>query len=357
MRVFVAEWCVAGGTLNDATGTPWGPASLAAEGHAMLSAVTSDLADLPGITVETLRHVALDCLPTDPRVGMVSVARAADLESALDAAVARSDAAIVIAPEFDGHLEGWSRRVLLRGGRLLSCEPELIAWAADKHRTAEWLAARGLPAPRGIALDRGDSWPHDATFPVVIKPRFGAGSQGVLRIDGPHAWPGAGPGGPTRVEALMPGVAASVALLRGTSETVVLPPSAQRLSADGRFQYLGGSCPLAEPWGSRATRLGERVAEFLPAGAGYLGLDLVLGADPGGRDDAIIEINPRWTTSYVGLRVLARGNLMGAVLDLARGNSPRLAFQSGRVEFAPNGRVQFEAAAPATLAGLVGSAD
>ena len=53
----------------------------------------------------------------------------------------------------------------------------------------------------------------------------------------------------------------------------------------------------------------------MPGLSGYVGVDVVLGND--GRDWAI-EINPRLTTSYVGLRALAGFNLAEAMLAVAR---------------------------------------
>ena len=46
----------------------------------------------------------------------------------------------------------------------------------------------------------------------------------------------------------------------------------------------------------------------------------MLGDDPAGADDVVIEINPRLTTSYLGLRRLARDNLADAC-----GRGPRRA--------------------------------
>jgi predicted ATP-grasp superfamily ATP-dependent carboligase len=71
---------------------------------------------------------------------------------------------------------------------------------------------------------------------------------------------------------------------------------------------------------------------------GYIGVDLVLGADPDGQDDHVIEINPRLTTSYVGLRALSRNNLAAAMLVVAEGREPALSWHDGVVEFSADGR-------------------
>ena len=78
------------------------------------------------------------------------------------------------------------------------------------------------------------------------------------------------------------------------------------MSDDGRFVYLGGSLPLPHALASRATRLAQQAVAALPDPLGYVGVDLVLGADADGADDYVIEINPRLTTSYIGLRAAAR---------------------------------------------------
>ena len=75
----------------------------------------------------------------------------------------------------------------------------------------------------------------------------------------------------------------------------------------------------------------------MPGLQGYVGVDVVLGDD---RRDWAIEINPRLTTSYVGLRALARFNLAEAMLAAVRGDPlPRLDWSPGPTEFTPHGRV------------------
>jgi hypothetical protein len=88
-------------------------------------------------------------------------------------------------------------------------------------------------------------------------------------------------------------------------------------------------------------RLARAAVETLPEPTGYLGIDLVLGPDPGGAEDMVIEVNPRLTTSYVGLRVAAADgvNLAAAMLDVRLGRQPRLSFRTVELEFDPDGRV------------------
>ena len=126
-------------------------------------------------------------------------------------------------------------------------------------------------------------------------------------------------------------------MLCGPARFTPLPACRQWLSNDGRFQYLGGITPLPEPLAQRARELGTAAVAALPPTVGYVGIDLVLGAAEDGRDDVVIEVNPRLTTSYVGLRQLARTNLAAAMLDIARGQPVAPLFHDGRLGFSADG--------------------
>ena len=73
---------------------------------------------------------------------------------------------------------------------------------------------------------------------------------------------------------------------------------------------------------------------------GYVGVDIVLGDAPDGSADWVIEINPRLTTSYVGLRALARGNLAGVLLAVVQREAlPELGWHEGTVAWSADGAV------------------
>ena len=159
-------------------------------------------------------------------------------------------------------------------------------------------------------------------------------------VSGPHDVPPAY-AWRRRLERYMPGLPASVALLCGPSGNITLAPCKQRLSDDGRFRYLGGESPLAAGMTDRAAALAQRAIAALPETVGYVGVDLVLGHDPHGSEDAVIEVNPRLTTSYVGLRAAAQSNLAEAMWRIAHGEALSVAFAERPLEFDPAGNVSF----------------
>ena len=164
--------------------------------------------------------------------------------------------------------------------------------------------------PHGCLLNRGQSPPDGSVFPCVLKPLDGAGSLAVQRLD--HAselvsalWPS----NPMRLEQFCPGVPCSAGVLGGPAGHVLLPPFRQRLSEDGRFSYLGGQLLCRAGLRLRAEHLAACAATILHDCVGYAGIDFVLGLAPDGSADVAVEINPRLTTSYIGLRHAVRENL------------------------------------------------
>jgi tyramine---L-glutamate ligase len=143
------------------------------------------------------------------------------------------------------------------------------------------------------------------------------------------------------LQEFVPGRAASVAFLCGPAGNVPLAPVYQLLSEDGRFKYLGGELPIPGEMADRAVKLAQRAVDCVPGLLGYVGVDLVLGDAADGSRDYAIEINPRLTTSYVGLRALADFNIAVAMLRAA--NGPRLEpprWRRGQIRFGPEGAVE-----------------
>jgi predicted ATP-grasp superfamily ATP-dependent carboligase len=246
---------------------------------------------------------------------------------------AQSDWTLLIAPETAGVLAQRAGLVELVGGRLLSPGTASITLAANKQATMDHLGRRQYPVPRGGLLSAAAGALEKVPFPAVLKPIDGCGSQDVrllasaeeitpnLELD---RW---------RLEEFVPGLAVSVAMLCGPAERYALPACEQRLSSDGRFTYLGGRLRLPAKLDGRARNLALAAMMAMPPTTGYVGIDLVLGDEADGSGDRIIEINPRLTTSYIGLRELAESNLAAAMLAVAEGRPADLRFSNKEIEF------------------------
>lgn len=280
----------------------------------MLSALLEDLARCPRVQISTL----LDLQRSPPRHWseriVIQRMRPSAEKETFCALAAVVDWSLVIAPEFDGILAERSRWVEEAGGRLLGSSPEAIHQTADKLFLSQLWSARGIPTPS-----------PELTYPLVCKPRFGAGSQATFLVHDEeelerarHRAYAEGWRGELMLQRYTAGRAVSVAFLSGGGKRHSLPAVEQRLSCDGRFRYLGGRLPLPDNLDRRARRLAERASECVEGLHGWFGVDLVLGDAKDGSGDVAIEINPRLTTSYLGLRQLARFNLAEALLEVVK---------------------------------------
>jgi predicted ATP-grasp superfamily ATP-dependent carboligase len=336
MNLFIYEYTCAAGTGPGCEG-------LQAEGWAMLASLLDDFGRLPGITLATL---LAESLPQSCPNGVCRRTRAGDEARAFGELAGWADYTVLVAPEFDGLLETRCAWVLEAGGRLLGPSPAAVGLTADKLTLASHLQQCAVPTPETDLLEVQAPLPP-FPFPIMSKPRFGAGSLATVVVRDRGEWQEltscAGreaTHGELIVQPFLPGQAASVAFLVGPKRQLALLPASQRLSQDGRFHYLGGKLPLPAALGRRAVAVAGRAVQAVPELLGYVGVDVVLGAAADGSTDFVIEINPRLTTSYVGLRRLAETNLAQVLFAVALDKEvPPLAWRPGVVEFDTSGRV------------------
>jgi predicted ATP-grasp superfamily ATP-dependent carboligase len=290
----------------------------------MYSAVRDDFAALPGVEVVVLTEAS------------------GSEEIEFRRLASHSDFTVVIAPEFDDILLTRCRWVLDCGGRLLGPTLDAVKLTADKWALADHLRKHGIPTPPCWRLGFASEPP-----PWVCKPRFGAGSL-ATRVIRDHVELAAflelsrktGWNSEHIVQPIVPGLPASVAFLIGRNASVALTPTAQDLSSDGQLRYCGGFLPLPPPLAERALQLTQSAIRCVPGLSGFVGVDVVLGGAADASEDYIIEINPRLTTSYIGLRVLAKVNLANALLQIALGEEfPIIDWNAGMVRFTAAGAV------------------
>ncbi|QDS99405.1 ATP-grasp domain-containing protein [Adhaeretor mobilis] len=335
MHVFLYEWVTGGGLVEESGRLP---SSLLAEGAAMASALAADFLQLTDSRVTVLRDLRLD-EPAYTGCEIIEVHSSAQQFELLAACAEKADYTLAIAPEFDRHLHNTVAHLQSGSSISLNAGLEFINLTADKRATAERLAIHAVPVPQAT-LVRGDEerLPDDFPYPAVLKPVDGAGSQHTLRVEGaldqpdPHPWP-------RRLEQYILGRPASVLFICGPSGETPLPPCWQRLSTDGRFQYLGGSLILVKALAQRATDLASRALSALAPVSGFIGVDLILGEATNGSEDFVIEVNPRVTTSYAGLRAVVKENLAGMAIAAATGSPITPTSRGIPLEFTADGQI------------------
>jgi hypothetical protein len=313
MRIFIGEY-VCGGGLAEQTLEEI-PAGLRREGAAMLQSIVSDLAE-----------VAETVVPLDPRFAgtfssnttdIINIVRDQSLWGQWVAAAQTCDAALLVAPESDGILAKAVAMLRASGIDVIAGSGDFLRTASDKYLTAKTLSTAGVSHPPYITLSDRRMEKDLLTYQrFVVKPRDGCGTQEIRTYDSFNE-ASADLSEGTILQAWMPGRAISIALIASGSEHTFLPAVSQDLSGSN-CEYGGGEGPLDEDAQRRATALASRALVAMPPTArGFVGLDLLLGERPS--EDCVIEINPRLTTSYVGLRRMINGNLAARLFDMETG--------------------------------------
>lgn len=311
MKVFVYEHITGGGLLDQAL-----PASLAQEGDIMLHALLRDLGDVPGVEAITTRDPRLPAL--DLPLSVYTPRSAAETERVLEHCMDIAEAVWPIAPESGGVLERIHRSVLKHGRKLLGSHPDAVHLTASKQATSRHLTQAGIAAVPTYSVD---AELHDTGGGWVVKPDDGAGCSDTRlfhNLLAARQWLKANPGNYV-LQPLIPGSALSLCVLCRDGTADLLSCNDQRVVVrDGQFRFLGSVVNALTDGDGALAELASRVAAAIPGLWGYVGIDLVQS----GSQRIVMEVNPRLTTSYAGLRQALGCNPAALVLGLLDDSKP-----------------------------------
>ncbi|GLK75957.1 hypothetical protein GCM10008171_12110 [Methylopila jiangsuensis] len=304
MRVFLCEFVTGGGFAGKSL-----PASLAREGALMRDALARDLAELPGVTLTVAQ---------DPQAAPCPFGAAAEVANGdpwrmWEREAAACDLFWPVAPETDGLLGRLAAMGRAAGAEVMAPSAEAIRVTSSKSLTAARLQAAGVLTPPTFPPER---LPPSMPGPMVSKPDDGAGCEATT------LWPA--PPSPRDVPAthvLQPyvrGMAASLTVLHAFGRVSVLAANRQDIViTDGAISLAGLQVAALDRAAPELDALAQEIAAAIPGLDGLFGVDLVMPEDGGA--PVAIEINPRVTTAYVGLREALRLNPLTLLPPFARG--------------------------------------
>ncbi|HVJ81502.1 MAG TPA: ATP-grasp domain-containing protein [Planctomycetia bacterium] len=329
MRILLYEHLCASPPGDAASG------ALVREGAAMLAAALADFRAAGGFELFFLWNQRR---PAPAFAGRATMLRAGDDPFvAFRRGLGMVEAALAIAPEIDGLAVKAARTIRLAGVRSLGIEPEGVAICADKLALARRF-------PRLFPQTESSAAALEPADRVVVKPRFGAGALFTAATTAAKAAETAdrlrGEGANDLIfQPWRTGETISIgALSSGGGKTFFLPAGRQRIdrepdandSETWRLRYAGGDLPAEDVWQARSERLGRELLSGLPGMRGYLGIDMIMGESPD--EDAIVDVNPRLTTSFAAYERLFPG-FLGRWS--ARGEVPRISRPLSKVGFTP----------------------
>ena len=285
-------------------------AALSPEGEMMLHALVDDLTAIPGVEVTILRDARL---LADLPASIHTVRTSEEFWPAFSRAARESDAMWPIVPEQDGILARITREVIDCDRVLLGCRLDAVEITTSKRATAELLGRAGIPV---VPVYAGENAVPPEVKEMVVKPDDGAGCQDTRLFDDRaelRDWLQAHPDQKRILQPFVRGDARSLSMLCCDGRTRLLACNRQKVRiANGAFRFDGVSVNAVPDGAGRYAELASRVARALPGLWGYCGVDFIetLGGP------VVVEVNPRLTTSYAGLRRAIGVNPAGLVLGL-----------------------------------------
>ncbi|MGD9159072.1 MAG: ATP-grasp domain-containing protein [Desulfobacteraceae bacterium] len=323
-KILIHEYFTGGGWSE-----PDMPPDIASEGLAMLYAVVDDFRKWGKATVFSTLDKRLSGIPIN--ADNITITDPEEYDENISKSVRQCDFALIIAPESDGILASLNEQMKDNGATLIGCDQEAIRRTGDKWECHKVLSNAGIPVPETIVetdLKPLSTSRYNALenaqkigFPLVIKPVDGVGCEGVhlikdmntlrtvLEYDSSYA-------NGLLLQEYVKGEHLSVSLLTTGKEFVLLSLNRQYIEEGMPFKYSGGEIMSPPDTSDILHNIIKKVLEIIPGLKGYTGIDLI-------RSEAgykIIEINPRLTTSYAGIRQVINLNLAEAMFDAVINN-------------------------------------
>jgi predicted ATP-grasp superfamily ATP-dependent carboligase len=304
MNVFVYEHITSGALINESL-----PASLAHEGNQMLAAIVHDMALLKDIKLLILRDSRLEPL-SEINICAGYQCIVIDNERAFKQhytdSVKEADAVIIIAPETDELLQNLQQSVLNHNTLLLGCRPTATHICSDKIICYQQLLSNNVVTPHTISANEWSQNSFNSSTGFVVKPLAGAGCIDTLFFADSSAvttylTSSSLDLNKIIIQAYIEGNAISLSILCDDQASRVLAINQQHIQLkDGQLSFQGctvnGTTEIQFNL-NQATTIADKTHHAIPGLWGFIGIDLIVTDN----ESYVVDINPRITTSYVGL--------------------------------------------------------
>jgi predicted ATP-grasp superfamily ATP-dependent carboligase len=325
LKILVYEHVSSGGLSDHSIS-----ASLLCEGYGMLRSIASDFKSA-GHEVRILFDSRIASLSSHFQAGEIivvsSVGEVNTIIKKLDGIV---DAAFVIAPEQGNVLHSIVERIETTNAFSLNCGSEAIEQVSNKAALLQRTSKLGLDFPKSLTFPSEEpmdkiiqSIRSNLGFPVVIKPLSGTGCSGlsitrteIQVADAIKKVKNESFCSAVMVQEYVQGINASVSAICTDKDALPVSLNFQEIKLSdpvAASSYTGGQVPFEHPLKTVAFNATKRLLTSYKGLRGYVGVDFVLTKEKA----FVMEVNPRLTTSYIGLRKVINFNLEQAIIDSA----------------------------------------
>lgn len=321
MKLFVYEHITSGVLINQPL-----PASLAHEGKQMLLALVNDLSQLANVELILIQDARIDLLNDLSFAHQRSVIhKQTDFDHYYQIALNNADAVLPIAPETDNALNLIQQSVLDSGKRLLASLPVASELCGDKYRCFQHLSAHNFATPHTCLAKNWTVQTLSSNTGYIVKPIDGAGCIDTLFFADPDrldTWlvEQTIALDTLIVQPYINGLNISLNLLCSDDDCMILSINEQHIeNHHDQLIYSGstvnGISESQLPFAT-ASKLAKHVHQTIAGLWGLIGIDLIVTEDA----ILIIDINPRLTSSYIGLARSLKQNPAKLLLSMIKYN-------------------------------------
>ncbi len=315
MKILIFEYVNGGGFANTEL-----PLALAHEGYLMLKAVLNDFIASGNHELVVLFDQRCIDLDLPKSITRISVGTHDNVLTVFTNEIQTCDAVLPIAPETEEILWTLCSAVEKSGKYLLSSSANAVAKTADKMKTFNILSHHHIPTVPSHLLDQ---YPHFyAEEGTVIKARDGAGCENcfvsnneddferlLVSLHNPHNYV---------IQPFISGTALSISALFKEGMGILLCVNHQFISIHENQRLKLDGCEVnCKVEKTPFQTIVNQVAQAFPGLWGYVGIDLIKRSDG---QLLIVEINPRLTSSYVGIKDALGINVATQLLRLLDGD-------------------------------------
>jgi tyramine---L-glutamate ligase len=309
LKVLVFEY-ITGGGMNKSDL----PEALAREGLLMLQSLVNDLSRLDKVELAVMLDARLVSSLAHNLHNTHIISQDQNCQQEFVRLLQCCDAVWPIAPESEGLLQALCKEVEGSGKILLTSPASAVAIAGDKWLTYKLLQRHSIKSVHTQRLVDFEYLPGEwiikpidgvgcaDSFLIVTQQDFDAVSNRIAKenyIIQPH----------------LQGEKTSLSCLFKQGRGWLLCANRQHFRLINKRYYLTRITVNFTPDVSKYASLVNALANAMPECWGYVGIDLIETAD----EILVLEINPRLTTSYVGIHGALGINCADAVLDLLAG--------------------------------------
>jgi len=315
-KIFVFEFISGGGFNKENI-----PSSLFCEGFGMIRSVIDDFQKLDNQII-TLLDKRIRFLSPLIKANSIKTVRSSDKFIDLyKSRVKECDFCFIIAPEFSNILLDLTRIIKRNNKKLLSVNLDGIKIASSKYKTYKYFLSHDLKTPKTFLVPLKNGLP-DADFirkkykdldsQVIIKPNDGVGAESILKVESERdlnevlrsSEANFEKGRKYIIQNYIDGQPLSLSLFNSflnRKKPLLISVNSQNILLKNKVkdsEYLGGYTPV-ENYNIIEQKINQILQKVkFPEFFSLYGMDFIMNED----DIFFIEINPRLTTSYIGLR-------------------------------------------------------